>query len=399
MQLDEAIGLLDECQVLLDQYGFRPQAYVGTDPLTQLGMAHLFQGNFEAALNYCHRAVANADRYNDLPNLGWSNRVLGMAYLAVGQLEEARQYGQLALSQSKQTGNLAICAHCTDHLGDTAMVARDPAMAEIYFAEGYHYRLEINERPNLPQSMALLGKAKLAQGRYAEAAEWLEKCISLYTTYGDTANLIVPKSQLALCFGYMNNTMRARDLFMEAIYVAELAQVVPLWLILTAHIGEFLIQLGDEESGVRLLSTVVHHPMFDRGRGMAVDVQKRLSDFEKTMLKDRYDAALKAGINTDFEATVHALEHDLNSTVLNALPVTPAKRDRAEFYAKGLEPLSDRELEVLGLIAVGLTNQEIAQQLIVTVGTVKSHTHNIYSKLGVKNRAQAIKLARELNLI
>src|SRR6266545_2671416 len=63
------------------------------------------------------------------------------------------------------------------------------------------------------------------------------------------------------------------------------------------------------------------------------------------------------------------------------------------------EPLSDRELEVLRLLAAGLTNQEIAYQLLIALGTAKRHTINIYGKLGVSNRTQAVAKARELNLL
>ena len=64
-----------------------------------------------------------------------------------------------------------------------------------------------------------------------------------------------------------------------------------------------------------------------------------------------------------------------------------------------VEPLSKRELEVLRLLADGLSNQEIAQKLVVTVGTVKTHVHNTLGKLGVSSRAQAVLRARELSLL
>jgi ATP/maltotriose-dependent transcriptional regulator MalT len=63
------------------------------------------------------------------------------------------------------------------------------------------------------------------------------------------------------------------------------------------------------------------------------------------------------------------------------------------------EPLSERELEVLSLVASGRTNAEIAKDLFVALGTVKSHVNNIYRKLGAANRAEAAARARELNLL
>ncbi|NJL05442.1 MAG: response regulator transcription factor [Chloroflexaceae bacterium] len=60
------------------------------------------------------------------------------------------------------------------------------------------------------------------------------------------------------------------------------------------------------------------------------------------------------------------------------------------------EPLTSREYDVLRLLAVGLSNAEIANRLIISTATVKTHTRNIYRKLGVSNRTQAAVLALEL---
>ncbi|MBE7554870.1 MAG: hypothetical protein HS126_27790 [Anaerolineales bacterium] len=64
-----------------------------------------------------------------------------------------------------------------------------------------------------------------------------------------------------------------------------------------------------------------------------------------------------------------------------------------------IEPLSERELEILRLIAAGMSNGEIAQKLVVTVGTVKWHLNNVYGKLDARSRTQAVAKARELGLL
>ena len=64
-----------------------------------------------------------------------------------------------------------------------------------------------------------------------------------------------------------------------------------------------------------------------------------------------------------------------------------------------VEELSQRELEVLQLVSQGLSNQEISEKLFLTLGTVKWHTSNIYGKLGVKGRTQAVARARQIKVI
>jgi LuxR family maltose regulon positive regulatory protein len=64
-----------------------------------------------------------------------------------------------------------------------------------------------------------------------------------------------------------------------------------------------------------------------------------------------------------------------------------------------IEPLSERELEILSLVSEGLSNQEISDKLYLALSTVKGHNRNIFDKLHVKRRTEAVARARELGLI
>ena len=63
------------------------------------------------------------------------------------------------------------------------------------------------------------------------------------------------------------------------------------------------------------------------------------------------------------------------------------------------DPLSDRELDVLKLLTTNLTGPEIARELMISLNTMRTHTKNIYSKLGVNSRRTAVSRAAELNLL
>ncbi|MEO8391548.1 MAG: LuxR C-terminal-related transcriptional regulator [Chloroflexota bacterium] len=90
----------------------------------------------------------------------------------------------------------------------------------------------------------------------------------------------------------------------------------------------------------------------------------------------------------------------LLETILTEPAISPIRPQPKKITKQPLpESLSDRELEVLRLIAEGLSNPEIAQRLYLSVATVKVHTRNIYGKLGVNNRTQAVVEAQKLNLL
>ncbi len=105
-----------------------------------------------------------------------------------------------------------------------------------------------------------------------------------------------------------------------------------------------------------------------------------------------------------YQAIEHDLAPDYARRLLAAFPQTDWSRQSArsrpvEQQEALIEPLSDRELEILHLIEQGLSNSEIAAKLVLSTGTVKVHTHNIFSKLGVNSRTQAVNKARALGLL
>ncbi len=81
------------------------------------------------------------------------------------------------------------------------------------------------------------------------------------------------------------------------------------------------------------------------------------------------------------------------------LTVLPRPRPGGAIVPGLIEPLSPRELEVLRLLATGQPNRAIAEELVVTLDTVKRHVSHLFSKLGVTNRTQAVSRARELGLL
>ncbi len=111
---------------------------------------------------------------------------------------------------------------------------------------------------------------------------------------------------------------------------------------------------------------------------------------EGTAVTELLRDARRAGLNTEYV-----------TTLLNQQPHTgqPRSTSRRPAQPEVVERLSQRELDVLRLLATDLNGPDIARQLVVSLNTVRTHTKNLYAKLGVTNRRAAVRRAEELDLL
>jgi LuxR family maltose regulon positive regulatory protein len=113
---------------------------------------------------------------------------------------------------------------------------------------------------------------------------------------------------------------------------------------------------------------------------------------ESRLLAPLLRKALSQGITPEYTGKLlNIIEAEDRQRTAKSGSVTPPLQPSS--------PLSERELEVLSLLALGLSNRQIAERLIISLSTAKTHVHNISEKMNAKTRTQAIARARELNLI
>jgi ATP/maltotriose-dependent transcriptional regulator MalT len=142
----------------------------------------------------------------------------------------------------------------------------------------------------------------------------------------------------------------------------------------------FLIALDHRREWYR------YHVLFAEALRLGLTVQEQIALHEKA-------ANWFQAHEMDQFATHHA-------RLVAEMSRKPAAARRQELANQSLvEPLSAREMEVLYLIATGLSNREIADRLVIATGTVKRHNNNIFGKLGVRSRTQAVARGRDLGLL
>ena len=106
-------------------------------------------------------------------------------------------------------------------------------------------------------------------------------------------------------------------------------------------------------------------------------------------------AVIRKRVGWDYVRRLLTTCDDDDGTAQTATPGEPATNP-----SRGLvEPLSERELDVLRLLATDLDGPDIARQLFVSVNTMRTHTRSIYAKLGVNSRRAAVSRAEELSLL
>lgn len=209
-------------------------------------------------------------------------------------------------------------------------------------------RLVVEDRGQVGEKVALAAfRVMLAQGKLGEAVAELTRSLAIAEEDGRLGTAIELHLLHSLALARRGDTQEA---------LAEL---------------ERALALGEPEGYVRIF--------LDEGRPMERLLAQWLAHAGAGPLRDYATHLL-----SQFDAE---------------LPGIGAAEEEAVPAGDLVEPLTERELEVLHLISLGLTNKEIAGQLFIAVGTVKAHTSTIYGKLDVSNRTEAAARARQLGIL
>ncbi len=343
--------------------------YARMTALTYLGMIQAIYGRLHRAAELCRQVI----------HIGGQSPTVSPAYVELGalfyewnDLASATQHLKIGIELSQRIGNLLIQNDGYRTLAIVQQACGEPTAALTTLQKAHQLADNRQVAPVMRmRNAACQVQLALAQGDLAAAQLWSEQV----TETVDTC-LLYPRLRLA-----------------------------PVRLLLARH--------QKNEAGERLKE--IYETARQSGWGSGAVEARTLQALAATapaealhFLSDALQMAQSEGFIRTFVdkgEPLKALLERLKSqggvlkgyilTILSAFD-QPCQGSTRQLL---VEPLSERELQVLQLIAQGKSNGEIAKQLIISVGTVKSHVHSIINKLGVRSRTQAVARARELSLL
>lgn len=346
-----------------------------------LATMYLFQGRLRAAFSLSRQYLEPLKKKGlRISTAGNLDTVLGYALLQWNRLEEAEQYLRDGLKANEPWKNIM-----TDAFGMVilthVLLARGNYAGAMQVVDQFEARLQEPLRPGEFQEEyhTLRVRVQLASGDLVGASQWAEQI-------QDSEHFRLHPERYLFTLAHIK---LAQGRYAEA--------------------EEILSEIaGQTPNGDRILRLLEHKLLL----AIAMAGQRRLPEALECIETSLTLAEPEGYVRVFLDAGEPMIEL-LSAYLKLAQPACKhyAQKLLAMFPPGGksgpsrpqpagmIEPLSERELEVLHLLSQGRTNQEIAGQLVVARGTVKAHTASIYRKLDVANRTEAVARARQLGIL
>ena len=308
--------------------------------LCRLGRVQRAQRKPDKALRSFDTSLEMFRQLGDAWGISRPLRDLGMLALDEGRYGDARTYIQEALGMRREIGDLDGVADALDVLGTIERLQGEASSAETHYQEALAHYQAIGYRQGMAAIYKHLGHISLKKGNLAQAELYYKQSLSLSHQIGtasDTADALVGLQRIAVSHGAFKTFARLDGL---------LEMPAQSWISLISR---------------------EYQPWREQGKAAVI----------AALGQDAYAVHKMQG---------RALTIDQALTQTYAPPTYPAD-------------LTLREVEVLRLVGQGLTNQQIADQLVISRRTVHAHLRSVFGKLEVKTRTAAAREAARLKLL
>jgi ATP/maltotriose-dependent transcriptional regulator MalT len=252
---------------------------------------------------------------------------------------------------------------------------------------------QISSYTGMAQVKGELAWVARQEGDFVEARRLYHEALIGYETMAIVWGMQMTHSQLGRTVILIGDYAEARQHLFQALALAVEYNFLKSKLSTLAYVGLLWACEGKTEQAVELMSLSISL-MIQRKLNFPVlgnQLTRRLNELKDKLPADDFSAAVARGKLRDLDTTVKEILAELREAIESDQHSDPIPQSLPD-------PLTERELEILRLLADGLNNQAAAEKLFLGVETIRWYLKHIYSKLDVHSRTQAIARARELNL-
>lgn len=246
-------------------------------------------------------------------------------------------------------------------------------------------------------ALILMGLVSIIEEDVAAAETFLKQDKATESAYGFIP-VIVSELALTMYECGQHNYEAAWERAISMLHQAHRSPMIKTWCLLIAALVH--AHKGEHKKATSLFSLAFHHSASPKGIIEKWPLLIRLhTELEAELNPDDFEDAWERGKTLDLESTIRLLLVEADNIAAEELTASSIPDRILAVNNTLVNPLSERELEVLTLLAAGLSNREIAERLIVAESTIKKHITHIYDKIGVTSRTQVIIRAQELHLV
>ena len=411
--------------------GTRIEASVRAKALNVAGHLAIIQSDYERAEPLCKKSLALYRELEDQPGIAFSLFLLGSVSWTQGNMVAARSLTEEALAIARQINAMALAANSLFILGLVSSSQGEYARSQLLFEEGLAIYRALGDKLGIAQTLSQLAQVLLvSQADPARISSLLEECLmdsqevgfkeGIAAYYCVSGQLALSRKDLALArslaeksvvlykeIGHRHGAANSLGVLGKVLATeGDYAAAQTLYeqsLAISCELSEqwvaavFLVELGDVVAAQQKLAWAAQlwgaAEAIRDAFGVPIPLAQR-ADYERSLSAARVHLGERAFAAAWAQGRSMTPEQALSAKGQKPTPM-PTTTASPPTYPDGL---TAREVEVLRLLAGGLTDLQIAEKLVLSPRTVHAHISSIYSKLGVTSRSTATRYAIEHHL-
>jgi DNA-binding CsgD family transcriptional regulator/tetratricopeptide (TPR) repeat protein len=353
-----------------------------------------FRGDLAAARLRFEESLVLARAGGDKSLVAWALDGMAMVAFAQGEYARARQLVEECLALFRTVGSKKGIAESLLWLAETMFSQGELVRAHAMAEESLALNREIGTRSAEAYVLYILAEITFFQGDTTTARLLLEKSCALWREIGNEAQIAWTLSMLAKVIAAQGDLVAAQTVYEES---------------LNREKGVMYLDRPPALEGLAAVVAAQGEPVWAARLWGAAEAQREAyslplppvyrADYEQAVAAARTQLGEQSFAAASAEGRSMTPEQVLAARGAVTVPGQPQATGSVKSLPTYPDGLTAREVEVLCLVAQGLSNAEIAEQLIISLLTVKAHLRSLYNKLGISSRSAATRYAIEHHLL